>query len=260
MAKKGAIQPVAESRSAEVSELAPLTWPVYLSENFERPAEKLSLVPIPSSVDKSTVLALLDANWLTRLSRTEQSETATAIAGETTGTSAETHQQGLREEVEDLKIRNERLRSLVAQERRVAANEARRNQELMAELKAQGERIDRMVETLGEMAQANRLLQHTLNAKNDNRLRMFESFPGVVRDVTDDRVTVTYDLHGDYVDQTYVKEQFLGRKLPAKGEAVAIFVFVTERSVDRRSSEPEGSQPPEQRRHRKNAIRPPREF
>ena len=166
----------------------------------------------------------------------------------------------LQEEIEDLRIRNERLRSLVAQERRVATHQGQTNEELLSHVKAQEATLDEMVNTLAEMAKANDSLQRALGVRDDERLRMFERHEGVVMHVDGDSVVVTYSIKDEYVDQTYRKEQFIGGRLPKKGDRLAIYVHVAEVPNPQDREPTSAPSPDEQRRHRKGAIRPPREF
>ncbi|HUT95280.1 MAG TPA: hypothetical protein VMY37_37850 [Thermoguttaceae bacterium] len=166
----------------------------------------------------------------------------------------------LEAEVADLRIRNERLRSLVAQERRVATHQGQTNEELLSHVKAQQATLDEMVNTLGEMAKANDSLQRALAGRDDERLRMFERHEGVVMHVDEHSVVVTYSIKDDYVDQTYRKEQFVGGRLPKKGDRLAIYVHVAEVPKPQDREPTSAPSPDEQRRHRKAAIRPPREF
>ena len=89
---------------------------------------------------------------------------------------------------------------------------------------------------------------------------MFESHEGVVMHVDDDSVVVTYSIGDDYVDQTYRKEQFIGGRLPKKGDRLAIYVHVAEMPKQQDREPTSAPSPDEQRRHRKAPIRPPREF
>jgi len=174
--------------------------------------------------------------------------------------SAQDRLDASQEEIEDLRIRNERLRSLVAQERRVATHQGQTNEELLSHVKAQQATLDEMVRTLGEMAKANDSLQRALAARDDERLRMFERHEGVVMHVDGDSVVVTYSIKDEYVDQTYRKEQFIGGRLPKKGDRLAIYVHVAEVPKPQDREPTSAPSPDEQRRHRKAAIRPPREF
>ncbi len=78
--------------------------------------------------------------------------------------------------------------------------------------------------------------------------------------VDDDSVVATYSIDGDYVDQTHRKEQFIGGQLPKKGDRLAVHGHVAELPKKQPKEETTTGSPDEQRRHRKRAIRPPREF
>ena len=77
--------------------------------------------------------------------------------------------------------------------------------------------------------------------------------------VDENSVVVTYSVKDEYVDQTYGKEQFIGGRSPKKGDRLAIYVHVAE-MPKQQDGPTSASSPDEQPRHRKGAIRPPREF
>ncbi len=169
-------------------------------------------------------------------------------------------ESGTREALDELRLQNERLKSLAAQERRSAARMSQKYDQLLMEHSALRETMDKLVQLLKERAEANDALQATLLHHEEGRLRMFESHEGIVMDVDDDCAVVTYSIDDEYVDQTYRREQFVDGTLPKKGERLALFVHVAE-VLKRREDEPtSGAATDEQPRHRKRAIRPPREF
>jgi hypothetical protein len=108
--------------------------------------------------------------------------------------------------------------------------------------------------------EADHALQGLLIAESEGRMRMVESHEGVVMQVDDDHVVVTYQIDDEYLDQTYRKEQFIGGRLPKKGDRLVIYVHVAELPKERDREKTAGAAPDEQRRHRKRAVRPPREF
>jgi hypothetical protein len=179
---------------------------------------------------------------------------------ERTPLSTEDQLETLREQGDDLRVRNERLRSLVAQERRLATRETQRNDRLLSQLEVQERSLQRMAETLSDMAKANDSLQRALIADKEGQLRMFESHEGVVMHLDDESVVVTYSIDGDYIDQTYKKDQFIGARLPEKGDRLAVFVHVAGLPKQRPDKETSARSPDDQRRYRKHAVRPPREF
>ncbi len=113
------------------------------------------------------------------------------------------------------------------------------------------------------MRQAGDTLQNALIAEKNNRLWMFESYQGSVMQVDDDSVVVTYLVDDDYIDQTYRKEQFIGARLPKVGDRLAVYVHIAELPSQSKKQTDETMKTggtDEQRKHRKKAIRPPREF
>lgn len=161
-------------------------------------------------------------------------------------------------ETEDLRLQNERLKSLVAQERRAAAREAQKSDQLLAELQRLRGSFDSLLNALTERMRANDALQEALIADKEGRLRMFETHEGVVVDVASEGVVVTYCVQGEYLDQAYQKDQFIDGRLPRKGDRLGAYVLIAELPKAQEQTPPPSTN--EQHRHRDNAIRPPREF
>lgn len=96
-----------------------------------------------------------------------------------------------------------------------------------------------------EHSEALGCLQSALTSAIEGRLRMSESYEGVVEEVDGDRVLVVYDVDGKIVEQTYDKSQFIGGQLPEVGTQLAVFVNVVEVQPRRGDSQPdvEGPEP-----------------
>ncbi len=176
-----------------------------------------------------------------------------SVAGRVTGS-------GTREELDELRVQNERLKSLATQERRSAARESQKHDQLLVEHRALRETVDNLIQLLKQRAEANDALQATLLHHEEGRLCMFESHEGIVMHVDDDCAVVTYSIDDEYVDQTYRREQFVDGRLPKRGDRLALFVHVAEVLKRREDETTSGAATDEQRRHRKRAVRPPREF
>lgn len=71
----------------------------------------------------------------------------------------------------------------------------------------------------------------------DAKLRMFESYEGVVKHADDDQVVVVYEVEEDLVEQTYIAKQFIDGKLPEVGDRLAVFVYVAQLPVESTSSD-----------------------
>lgn len=162
--------------------------------------------------------------------------------------------RSLAAQVDELRNRVDELQE------RLSAPEGESICELFSQLKAQQASLDEMARSLGDMEKANKTLQQALGARREGSLCMFESHEGVVMEVGEDSVVVTYSVNGEYVDQTYRKEQFIGGRLPKKGDRLAVYVHVAELPKERPEEETSERTGDEERKHRKHATRPPREF
>src|SRR5579862_4021367 len=94
------------------------------------------------------------------------------------------------------------------------ANLQAKNKRLKEDLQSERNRTDSVVKVL--------------TACEDQKLRMFESYSGVVEEVEGGTVVVRYEVNGDIVDQTYDKSQFQEERLPVVGDCLVVHVFVTE--------------------------------
>ena len=137
---------------------------------------------------------------------------------------------------------NQLLQSRVSELQRTANREIQRYDQLLADYsKLQEQRAnlqkrnENLIDALIERAKANDRLQSILISRADNRLRMTESYEGIVDDLRGDKVVVMYDVNGDIVEQIYERDQFIDGRLPDIGTRLAVFVNVAEvklRSVE----------------------------
>ena len=141
----------------------------------------------------------------------------------------------LRTERDNFATQSQFLQSRVSELRRTAARETQRYDQLLAdysELQKQhaklNDRIEKLIDCLNDRAKANDCLQSTLISRMDGRLRMAESYEGVVEDVHGDKVLVVFDVNGKIIEQTYEKSQFLDGRLPDVATRLAVFVNVAE--------------------------------
>jgi hypothetical protein len=71
-------------------------------------------------------------------------------------------------------------------------------------------------------------LQALRVARAKGRIRMAESYAGVVEDVHEDTVVVVYDVDGKIVEQTYLRSQFIDGWLPEVDTRLVVHVHVIE--------------------------------
>ncbi|GAC1464666.1 MAG: hypothetical protein NVSMB9_03590 [Isosphaeraceae bacterium] len=142
-------------------------------------------------------------------------------------------------ERDEISTQNQLLQSRVSELRRASARETQRYDQLLAnysELQRECarlcERNDKLVDCLNERAKANDRLQSTLICKVESRLRMTESYEGVVEDVDGDTVLLVYDVDGKIVEQTYERSQFINGRLPDVGTRLIVYVNVAEVQLD----------------------------
>ncbi len=168
-----------------------------------------------------------------------------------------------REENEQLRSQVEALKSRVLQERKTAARETQRYDQLAVEVGALRTTLDKMLDRLAQRDAANSMLQAALAGKANGRLRMAESYQGEAIHVSDERVVVVFEVEGDLVEQTYNRKQFLDGRLPEKGELLAAYVHIAklpaeeEKTVDGIISSHGADKP---RKPRKNVVPLPRTF
>ena len=93
----------------------------------------------------------------------------------------------------------------------------------------------------------------------NDKIRMFESYEGVVKHADDEHVVVVYEVEEDLVEQTYVAKQFVDGKLPKVGDCLAVFVQVIQLPDDEEQTKGEITSN-EQRRRPKNFVPLPRTF
>ncbi len=106
------------------------------------------------------------------------------------------------------------------------------------------------------------VVQAALTARTDGRLRMTESYRGIVRHVGKDDVVVLFEVDDDLVEHTYTRGQFVDSRMPEEGDRLAVFVHVvqlpTEESAETADETTEGTN--EVRRRRRNVLRGEEEF
>jgi hypothetical protein len=141
----------------------------------------------------------------------------------------------LRSENLRLSSENRLLQAHVAEPQQTAAREVQRHDRVQArveELQQTNQtllvRIDELNDWLNDRAKANDRLQSILIDRVDGRLRMAESYQGVVEDVQGDRVVVVYDVNDNVVEQTYERSQFIGGRLPEVDTRLVVYVNVAE--------------------------------
>lgn len=65
-------------------------------------------------------------------------------------------------------------------------------------------------------------------AKMAVRVRIAESFSGVVAHVGEDEVVVVFDVNNDLVEHVYHRRQFIDKLLPKEGQCLTVSVRVTD--------------------------------
>jgi len=107
-------------------------------------------------------------------------------------------------------------------------------------------------------------LRAALIARNDGRLRMHESYEGVVKDAWEDGVLVVYEVGDELVEQTYLRSQFLDGELPKLGDRLAVYVHVAKLPPAEEKPPPDDAlareSADERPRRRKNVVPLPRTF
>jgi hypothetical protein len=94
--------------------------------------------------------------------------------------------------------------------------------------------------------------------REEESLRIIESFMGEVVESSADSVTVVYhDEHDDLIEHQYEKRQFVSERIPAKGECLECGVFVVASDKLRRFAE---SQPDDLAHDRPRRVTGPHEF
>ncbi len=141
----------------------------------------------------------------------------------------------LREERNKLAIENQFLRSRVAELGRLASRETHRYDQLLSghnvaleRSKKDQQTIDNLVQSLVERGRSNDCLLSGFITRPGSRVRMCQTYEGIVENVHNDRVVVIYNVDGDVVEQTYEKNQFVDGLLPCSGVRLAVFVSVAE--------------------------------
>ncbi len=138
----------------------------------------------------------------------------------------------LENEIQQLRKQIELQKSQIAEARRVAARESQRYDQLLQQMTADRKNLDLMLDRLLQRNEDNRRLQSVLIARQAGRMRMTETYRGVVANVHSDEVTVVYDVDGDILEHTYFKSQFCDGQLPKEGDRLELTVHVSEIDAD----------------------------
>ncbi len=136
------------------------------------------------------------------------------------------------------------------------------NSELGRRVSELTRRVSELARRLHERVDDQDLLRAALTARNDGKLRMTESYEGIVRHVGRDEVVVLFEVDDDLVEHTYMRDQFVDSRLPEKGDRLAVYVHVAQLPHDE-SAEGAGEATEgidEQPRRRRNIGPAPREF
>ena len=118
---------------------------------------------------------------------------------------------------EELELENERLKTRVTELQRSSNREIQHYDQ-------GSKRFDDVLSLLHEDNKANDVLQAVLVAGVDGRLRMFETYDGVVKQADDDEIVVLFEINDELIEQTYKKEQFIGGRLPSQGDRFSVYV------------------------------------
>ncbi len=89
-------------------------------------------------------------------------------------------------------------------------------------------KILELASRLEEQVRANDRLQSALIARAESRVRMVETYEGVVEHVHGDTVVVVYDVSGKIIEQTYERNQFLEGRLPEVDTPLVVYVTVAQ--------------------------------
>lgn len=134
--------------------------------------------------------------------------------------------ESLKDQNNDLLLECERLRTqLIASERRLVDS-----QHLVTEVRRHcdhvEERFDRLLSVVHQTTVANKSLQRALCEMTAGRLCMHEQNLGVVtREIDDDSVGVEFETSTGPLEQVYLRNQFINRKLPREGDLIEAHVF-----------------------------------
>jgi hypothetical protein len=107
------------------------------------------------------------------------------------------------------------------------------------DLKIQNERL---LEDLHEQRRATDASQPSLLSLESGRVLMSESYEGRVISVEGDHVVVVYEVKDDILEQTYLREQFIGHRLPEVGQRLTtvVSVAVTETETPEETGQEDG--------------------
>ena len=117
----------------------------------------------------------------------------------------------------ELELENGRLKTRVAELQRSLNREIQRFDQGST-------RFDDVLGLLHEANKANNALQAVLIARTDGRLRMFETYDGVVKQADDEEIVVLFEIEDELIEQTYKREQFVGGRLPSPSDRFTVYV------------------------------------
>jgi hypothetical protein len=87
---------------------------------------------------------------------------------------------------------------------------------------------EKLRDQLRQQRRAVDTLHASLTARPNCPVSMIESYEGQVVSVQGDEVVVVYEVNEDLVEQTYVRQQFIGEELPQVGQRLAAVVSVAQ--------------------------------
>lgn len=190
---------------------------------------------------------------------TESVETASEIR---TG-AVRSNQTAIERENQELKLQIELLKSRVQEQRRTAARETQRYDQLSAHHGELQSTVDELTSQLHSEADANKSLLRVLIAHHAKQVCLSEVYEGVVKGGDARRVVVVYEVGDDLVEQIYSIEQFLEGNVPSVGDRLVVCVHVAQLCASpEEDAEAEDARDTtyEQPRPRKNVVTLPREF
>ncbi|MBL8853311.1 MAG: hypothetical protein JNK57_04990 [Planctomycetaceae bacterium] len=143
----------------------------------------------------------------------------------------ETRIRELEHECQELKLEKERLQSRVAEERRATARVTRQYDQLLMEFNRLQQHNENLLSYSKERQRAVDTTTELLLHKQNNSLRIFERYEGIVEHVLGDDVTVVFEIDDDIVEHKYGRDQFIDRQLPNEGDRITVYVHVVHSSV-----------------------------
>lgn len=139
----------------------------------------------------------------------------------------------LREERDELRLQNGLMITRVAEERRNAARETQRYDQLLQEFHKLQEHNKQLLSYRKDASTANNETLKLLTSREEGRLRMFELYEGVVEHLYGDEAVVVFEIDDDIVEHTYKRSQFVDQQLPSEGDRLIVYVHVADAPTDR---------------------------